>query len=225
MNRIAAYLNTANLVGLTIGYWLTDKAKKFVDAYQSSKSCEVFILVTMLLLVLLFINITKSFLLYLLDDYDCVRKFVLGKHYIEGYWFDKVVIGNKNYCGIFAISLSGEHFVVRGQQYDEKGRRTKFWESRSATYDFKNQQLCFVYHVSDDKDGGMKKITGFSTYSFLGEGFSSIPNAFKGTYADISDKNNRNEFKGNRIVDNNLIKRLLDRATEKNAVLQLMESL
>ncbi|MFZ4120994.1 MAG: hypothetical protein ACOYKM_04955 [Caulobacterales bacterium] len=135
------------------------------DVADKIASNQAFGLAASIFFVMLFGFIAFGAAYVLFDRWRFLRRLVLGRHDIEGYWFDALIDQNGQPRGYGYINISvtenGPH--VEGWSLDEQGRETGHFVSKAAEFD--NFILTFIYSkvtAADIEDMGLSRFV-FST--------------------------------------------------------------
>lgn len=189
------YRREYKVISATIASILTTfLIDKFANQFKSDALAYSTIIVAVILIVL----IGNYLIDYLIDNSVKVRKLLMGKDFIEGYWYDVSFDKTTNvikHSVLFKIDFEKEQYVLHGVSYSSQGERIATWKSTSCTY---FDRVLFVQYESHTE-----LAEAFIEHGVLQMQFETPPNSYTGFYLDLANSV-RSIISGKRVTDEEL---------------------
>lgn len=198
MKKLHTFVRVIEALALFLALWIEEWAEKYL--FTSKSAPLALLVVTGFVGMVVIIKLAHSAVSRWVDTSPRLRKLILGDDYIEGYWFNKVVMGNSVRYGVLRILATEGGVTVHGEQYDPTGKVTATWESQMA--DYHNNTLRYAYMVKYVGRTDSQDTYGFSDISF--SKVSGCPMQYAGRFQDISPNDetaNTFTFVGFRVVN------------------------
>lgn len=159
-----------------------------------------------LMLAILFILLSEFTIKWLVTKSKFIRhRFIRGREFIEGYWFDVVIVPSTKVireCGIIEIIYENDEYVVSGTLFDTRAKRVGSFNSRLSKFDGKKIEFAYLRTVEHDI---LEEELGYSTYNFTRS--KPYPIDFNGSFYDPGLEE-KVRVRGDRISNKKTIKRL-----------------
>lgn len=152
--------------------------EKYVILFKSDVLAYVTIVVFVLIIVLIFNTIID----YFIDHSVRLRKQLMGKDFIEGYWYDLSIdkVNKEVKHGVlFKIDYDKGNYVLHGITFNKQGDRVATWKSISCTF---FEKVLFVQYESHTEYSAT-----FIEHGVLQIHFESPANSYNGFYFDFSN--------------------------------------
>lgn len=156
-------------------------------------------------LALFLIRLTSLTVNWIISQSRFLRRFVMGRSYVEGYWFDVVTVPEVKSVrefGIIEIEYMEGRLFVSGTLYDVSFRRIGSFTTYLSR--FSDQKLEYAYSRRAEHDK-LEEASGLGEYKFTRE--KPKPLTFNGSFFD-SALDKRVLVTGNRIMDKKRIRML-----------------
>jgi uncharacterized membrane protein YwzB len=153
-----------------------------IDKYASQFKSDGLAYSTIIIAVVLIVLIGNYVLDYVIDDSVQLRKLLMGKDFIEGYWYDlSIDKPNKaiKHGVLFKISYEKGNYVLHGITYNRQGDRIATWKSISCTF---FDKILFVQYESHTDYSAT-----FIEHGVLQIHFETPANSYTGFYFDFSN--------------------------------------
>ncbi len=173
----------------------------YLQAHKFKEDDSVLIL---FLLVLLAIHLTSFFIKWLISNSRFIRKCILGRYFIEGYWFDIVTVPEEKKLreyGLIEIDYDQE-LIISGILYDLNFRRIGSFSTGLS--DYADQKVEYAYSRIAEHDK-LEDASGLGEYIFTRE--KPWPLTFSGSFFD-SELDKRVLVRGIRITDKSQINKI-----------------
>ena len=164
------------VMGVTSGYYI----KALSAEYETS-----IMIVAIIILIVLISKIVELFIHFLVNKSIFIRKALLGSHFIEGYWLERVADISKNeglqFFAILKISFVNNTYVVSGETFNHFGEILATFHSQFSNYS--NYLLSYSFEGLNTSNIGTRiigngelRFTPSSGYPkrFIGSIYSSI---------------------------------------------------
>lgn len=168
----------------------------FIEKYASLFKDKTLAYVTIVVFVIIIVAIGNSILDYVIDESVKVRKLLLGKHFIEGYWYDLSIdktTKSIKHGVVFKIDYNKGSYELHGISYNRDGERIATWKSISCTF---LENVLFVQYESHTEYSAT-----FIEHGVLQMQFETPANSYTGFYFDFSNSI-KYIIAGRRIGDN-----------------------
>ncbi len=172
MSRYKLIDRISVIVGFVGGVALTAAIRELLYINEGPGASQNVYLIYTILFVLLasFIVVLRYMASAFLHGFTPIRKWLLSKEYVEGYWVDYVVMNDKSrLIGINSIVPKGESLIYRGDNYTLDGSAIDSFVAKLIDIDW--PQMTFRYqNTNPDVSGftaGILQITfdvGDGTY-------------------------------------------------------------
>ena len=175
-----------------------------------------------LLFAILFILLSEFSVKCFITKSKFIRhRFVRGREFIEGYWFDVVIIPSSKTireCGLIEISYENDEYVVSGILFNTQAQKIGSFNSRFSKYDGNEIEFAYMRAAEHEK---LEEGLGYSRYRFSRS--RPFPLDFTGSFYD-SSLAEQIHLKGLRITDRKLVKKLKtrNRDDEQSVALSLL---
>src|ERR1041384_3788276 len=116
MDAIKNYFRFGDGLALALSVWVTECVSDALEAATRSDPNRALLFGILMLVALFLLQVMGLLFKFGFVNSSTIRKWILGKDYIEGVWFDRVRIGGKQFCGIITIRIEVDNIVVTGQQ-------------------------------------------------------------------------------------------------------------
>lgn len=217
------YRREYKVVSATIASILTTF---LIDKYASQFKNDGIAYSTIIIAVVLAVLIGNYIVDYIIDDSVRVRKLLMGKDFIEGYWYDLSIDKTSKsvkHGVLFKIDYEKGNYVLHGITYNRQGDRIATWKSISCTF---FEKILFVQYESHTEYSAT-----FIEHGVLQIHFETPANSYTGFYFDFSNsirfiitgrKVSKNEIKNNNNFSDTLDKEkfLLEVMKRKEAAFQ-----
>jgi hypothetical protein len=170
MSRLERFTKAAEAVLLTAAVASMELLKKYVEEQFKPDSPGKIVLTVMLLLfvLILLVQVIQTLVEFILEKSAWLRSIVLGKNSIEGTWKNVVRTPDREGIwtgGILDISIVEGKYTVRGETFDEAGRRRGIFSSILADFEEKECKLIYMFTKIDNTARAFA-CDGYSEYQF-----------------------------------------------------------
>lgn len=191
-----------SIVGLLSTYFAKQAETKFNNT------------AVMLLCALIFIVLASKVLEYFLEKIIeksiWVRRQILGNHYVEGFWIDKVIEQQTKEVvavAILKISFENKQLTSSGESYDLTGNKLGTFRTYISSYE--NFKLKYAYNGLNVQQNNLK-IYGHGEYHFTESNYPPV--SFSGYLYD-TNHNEKIFIQAEKILDSSLLNNLDDNKT------------
>lgn len=153
-----------------------------IDKYSNQFKTDTLAYATIITAVILIVVIGNYILDYIIDDSVRIRKFLMGKDFIEGYWYDlSIDKANRSvkHGVLFKLDYEKGNYVLHGLTYNRQGDRIATWKSISCTF---FEKILFVQYESHTEYSQT-----FIEHGVLQIHFETPANSYTGFYFDFSN--------------------------------------
>lgn len=192
MKRIETFRRVTSAVGLTLGAAVARYTDSVLANYTLPGPLQIFVFFVVMLCIYLVTNYGAS---AFVDASPRLRRFILGKYFVEGTWMDVLrVNGTPTYVGLLRIEYDSGTLSISGRNFNRNGVVESSFNSDIAAFEW--PRLLFKYSASRSPEGE-HNLEGFAHVRFVGRDGS--PLSYDGYYRDHAG--NRAEYSGWKVTE------------------------
>lgn len=179
MQTFENYRREYKVISATVASILTTF---LIDTYSSQFKSNTLAYSTIIIGVILTVLIGNYIVDYIIDDSVEVRRVMMGRNFIEGYWYDLSIDQQSKTAKhgvLFKIDYEKGNYVLYGVTYNRQGDRVATWKSISCTF---LNKILFVQYESHTEYSAT-----FIEHGVLQIHFETPANSYTGFYFDFSN--------------------------------------
>lgn len=115
-----------------------------------------------------------------------IRKYALGRNFLEGTWFGRIEREGEKFLTVEYFSQASGSLAITGQMFHANGDLYANWESKAAQLDAGGAKLHYSYECRITSQGGTKHL-GLAEFALNRPKFSKPPTSLTGEATDLID--------------------------------------
>lgn len=215
MDKLRSFSMAVDAISVVIALVLQDAV---VDAAFPNRASPPAFLLVSIPLVIVSIQALRFLSAQLLSRSAIIRHLILREDSIEGAWLGQSAAGN----ALVIIAVRGDDIRVTGQVFDQAGEVVLTWRTLSSSYG--GDELRYLYVSTLRSAKKLEEVYGYCTLQFVRNHPHAAPRAYDGYHVDASSSFKELKFRGEKIRDKALTRRLRTLEGTRDVLRELAES-